>query len=127
MNKYFGILNWLLLLAVLAVAKWLAPLLGGWLLTGGAVVGCMFTVGLTAWQFHRDKSPDKDWKWRKGYFHKEYGIDVMVWLMGTIFNAMLGCQVWSGFYFFTGFCTIWLVNILIEYLWAKIHHYGKKK
>ena len=76
MKVYLVILNWVLASALVSCALWLAPLVGGWPLPVGMFIGCMMTAGMVSWQYYKDQSPEKEWKWRKNYFKKDYRIEI---------------------------------------------------
>ncbi len=127
MNKYFAILNWLLLAAVISIWVFLAPWLGGWPVVAGAIMGAMLTGGSASWMFFKDKTPDKEFKWRKRYFSKDYMTEIDVWGFFVAVSFLAGLLFWRYFYVCMGFSLIWFINILIEAGWAKWHRYGKDK
>ena len=61
---------------------------------------------------------------RKGYFHKDYPVETLVHLfLGTLCFVM-SYWFWRGFWLMgLGFCLAWLINILVEWAWAKWHNY----
>ena len=106
MKVYLVILNWVLASALVSCALWLAPLVGGWPLPVGMFIGCMMTAGMVSWQYYKDQSPEKEWKWRKNYFKKDYRMGFFLLL--------------------AGFFAAWILNILVEWFWAAIHpHYRR--
>lgn len=128
MKQYLILLNVVLWLALISGAWWLSPVIGGWPLVAGLFAGGMFTAGMTSWQYDKDESPDKDWKWRRGYFHKEYPLEIVV---QTVLGSLcfgLSYLFWAGFWhFLTGFFAMWLLNLIVEWGWALAHpHYNRK-
>lgn len=123
MKIYLVILNWVLLMSLLTVIA-LGILGGGWTLPVGMFIGSMATAGLISYQYSKDESPDKDWKWRKGYFHKDYPVETLVHLFLGTLCFVISYWFWRGFWLMgLGFCLAWLINILVEWAWAKWHNY----
>lgn len=134
MYKYFCFLNCLLLLAIIEAAQWIAPVYGGKWMIAGMVLAAMFTSGLPSWQFYRDQSPEKEWKWRKNFFGKAYGIEAVVqlflvastlavaWMFGQ-FGLNFMCRV---MHIGTGMFSCWFMVVLVEWGWSVIFRYGPK-
>ena len=125
MKVYLVILNWVLASALVSCALWLAPIVGGWPLPVGMFIGCMMTAGMVSWQYYKDQSPEKEWKWRKNYFKKDYRIEIIAQVAITAILYGLSCLFWQGFFLLlAGFFAAWILNILVEWFWAAIHpHY----
>ena len=117
MNKYFTILNWMLLFVLLLVVFRISPAIGTHALTWGALLGNMMTGGLISWKYnHLDTDAQKLFAER--YFQKEYGIEILAQLAVLILMALFAIFLWHGFYFFVGIFLMWCVNIIVEAAYA---------
>ncbi|GEM_PF-6080923 len=125
MYKYFFVLNWLILGMVVLIYNQIVPLLHGYSVLAGSILAAMLSGGLVSWQFFRDSDSEKEWKWRKRYFQKDYGIEVSVQAIIAVIGLGLGCLIWSKLHVITGFAVTYCFNVLIEWGWAKVHHWGK--
>ncbi len=118
MNKYFILLNWLILAAIIGI-YFLVPTIGTYAILAGAIFGAMCTAGIITWQFHKDSDYDKEKKWMYRYFNKDYRVEVAVQLFLLIVTALLGTFLWRYIHFATGFITIYTLNLLIEWPYAR--------
>ena len=122
MTKYLYTLNWILLIAVIAVGGFLAPLLHTHSITVGAVLAAMFTGGLSSWNFYRDQHPEKDKRWRNRYFNKDYPTEILAQLAIAAFFALIGCYFTRVAFAVTGFAAIMALNYCVEALYAARTH-----
>lgn len=119
MAKYFNILNWCLLAAVLAIHFGTTPLTHSWAQTVGAVLGAMFTGGLTSWQYHKDSDPEKNRKWCKRYFNKDYRMEAIVQLFIALLFSALGLWLSTKLLAVSGFSLLMLTNYLVEWAFSR--------
>lgn len=128
MKQFLYGLNWLLLITLVLVALFVRPFYGGWALVIGCFFGCMFAAGTVTWQYDKDGNPDKEYKWRKQYFNKEYSIEFLIRFVLLVLNIILSHLFWhTFFYVLSGFFFMWTVSCAAEWLWGKCHgYYGSK-
>lgn len=119
MNKYFILLNWLILAAIVGIYCLVVPLLHTYAVLAGSILGAMCTAGLITWQFHKDSNTDKERKWSYRYFNKDYRIEVCVQFVLLIVFTLLGIFLWRYLHFVTGFIAIYTLNLLVEWLYAR--------
>lgn len=126
MKSYLYVLNWCLALLVGGLGWWLFPHMGGWPFILGLFLGGMLTAGIVSWEYHKDPSPDKDWRWRKSYFQKNYLAEIIIYTGFLTLTVVFATWIWRGFFhFLSGMFSVFLLNALIECVWAKLHRYGK--
>lgn len=117
MNKYFYILNWTLLFALLLIVFRISPAIGTHALSWGSILGNMMTGGLISWKYnHLDTKAQKLFAER--YFHKEYGIEILSQLSVLLIVLLIAIYIWHGFYFLVGIFAMWCINILVEAAYA---------
>ncbi len=124
MKHYLILLNALLVCVFIGGTLWITPIWGGWPFSVGLFAGGMFTAGMISWQFDKDQSPDKEYKWRKGFFRKDYPLEILVQtVLLAVSYGLSFLFLRRVFVFFTGFFGIWFLNMIIEWIWAYFHHY----
>lgn len=122
MNKYFYLLNWTLLFALLLIIFRIAPAVGTHALTWGAFVGNMMTGGLISWKYNHLGEDAKKF-FEEHFFQKEYGVEVLAQLIVFTLSLLAAIFIWRGLYFFVGIFAMWFLNILVEsaYAYCKSH------
>lgn len=122
MSRYFSVLSWLILAAIVSVGIWIAPVACGWPIVVGMCLAAMASMGMVSWQYHKDTRPDKDWKWRKNYFRKDYYLECVVQSTLFLLSVIIALVFWNGFcFFFTGAFSVFWLNIVVETVWAVTH------
>lgn len=124
MHKYFILLNWTLLLAVLFCGLRLVPFLHGFAALGGALTGAMMCGGFLSWEFRKDQSEDKEYRWRSMLFEKDYVVEMGARLGLLVMFFLLGSCLWSKLHFLTGMFIVYTVALVVEWSWAVFHHFG---
>ncbi len=85
------------------------------------------TAGLVSWQYYKDTTFDKNWRWCRRYFRKNYTSELLVQITTVVAAYGLSCMFWRGFWLFVlGFAGAWLLNILVEWFWAATHRFYNK-
>ena len=117
MNKYFYILNWTLLFALLLIVFRISPAIGTHALSWGSFLGNMMTGGLLSWKYnHLDSNSQKLFAMR--FFQKKYGLEILSQLSVLSVMLLAAICLWNGFYFLVGIFAMWFVNILVEVAYA---------
>lgn len=125
MNRYFFVLNWILLAMVIAIWHYAVPCLQTKSVFIGAFLAAMMCGGLVSWQYYKDSDREKKWKWRKRFFYKNYHVEVILQLIIALAGLAFGEWFWRKFHIITGFAITYAVNLIIEWSWAKLNHYGR--
>ena len=125
MNRYFFVLNWILLAMVIAIWHYAVPCLQTKSVFIGAFLAAMMCGGLVSWQYYKDSDREKKWKWRKCFFYKNYHVEVILQLIIALAGLAFGEWFWRKFHIITGFAITYAVNLIIEWSWAKLNQYGR--
>lgn len=129
MSRYLTILNWTIAIVLVLSAIFIRSYYGGWAFVIGMVLGGVLSAGFPTWEFEKDQSSDKDFRWRKQLFNKEYLDEMIVRLVLLMVNFVASWFFWRAFFhLMTGFLFIWVIGLLVEWLWGAAHrYYGNKR
>lgn len=127
MNKIYGLISWVVALAIVAAHFTINQYLGGWLVTSGMIVGAMVFVGFPAWTYYKSTFLVRE-RLRFLFFSKnilsEWATRTMLMVLLLALSLLEGAMT-SIFKFLMGISITAYVEFIVEVL-VLLWHKGRE-